>query len=343
MTIEATSAQFEHRYDAIDVANKNSFYMTDSDRPFTVAVSVHSIGQPREKIIPDVQLPEEVAERRRRNTASISDETNRAARFILAGNMSTIVRDGKAAFGPEAMTSDERLADARENMNTHLKNLGIDPAAVRILNPDRDYSTPLVAVNVDEDPTTYDGVEPARLEGQGDFLYTYNPDIVLAARPADCPIAIMTAETPRGRVHMLLHFAWKGPASGQYDDMQREFDALEIDHESLRVYITPGGHAETFRYKGYVPDGEKNPQIEEGRLFVGITDEATMGDQKKYSFGIDTPHDVYQAFIDMGLDPKQLFLDTTDTTALDAGHGSNSRAINQLEDNVRDLVTAQFN
>lgn len=327
-------APFEKRYDAIDAANHNSFYMTDSDRPFTVAVSVHGAGQPREKIIPDVQSVEAV---------DMLKETNRAARFILAGNMSTIVRDKKAAFGPKNLTSDERLADARENMELHLAQLNIDPAMVRILNPERDYSTPLTAVNVDEDTTTYNGVEPARLEKSGDFLYTYNPDIVLAARPADCPIAIMSADTPNGRVNMLLHFAWKGPAAGQYNDMQREFEVLGIDRDSLRVYITPGGHAETFRYKGYVSDGEENPDIEEGRLFVGITEEVSNDTTKKKSFGIDTPHDVYQAFIDLGLDPKQLFLDTTDTTALNSGYGSNSRAINQQEDNVRDLVTAQFN
>ena len=321
------SGEFGGRYMRIDEANEKSFYMTDPNRPFTVNLSLYSAGEPRQK---------------RDSEDDYLNKAGIAARFVLGGNMSTVVRNGEAAFGPSGMTSDERLADARFNMSKHFEALGIDPSKVKILNPERDYSTPLTAVNADEDKGVYNGLDPVRLQKSGDFVYSYNPDIILAARPADCPIAIMSAETPNGKLNMLLHFAWKGPASGQYEDMKRELDILGIKYESLRVYISPGGQSETFRYESYKPNGDTNPYIEEGRLFVGITERELDDKTKVYDFGIDTPNDVYEAFMDLGLDKSQVFLDTSDTTALNSGYSSNSRAFNQKEDNVRDILTAQF-
>lgn len=352
MSMTTESPEFSERYDAKDKDNLESFYLTDADRPFDVFMTVHSIGEPRVEVRADEISAEQLKELQRMNKAALVDhegiesgevqylkQAGIAARFLLGGNMSTVVRDGEAAFGPKDLSSDERLADARKNMNEHFATLGVDPATVRILNPERDYSTPLTAINVDEDTGVYNGLDPVRLEKSGDFIYSYNPDIVLAVRPADCPIAIMSAETPNGKVNIMLHFAWKGPAAGQYDDMKRELDNLGVDYETLKVYITPGGHSETFRYKGYVSNGGTNPDVEESRLFVGVTEDPETG---KQSFGIDTPNDVYEAFVDMGLDKKQLFLDTSDTTALNSGYASNSRAFNQKEDDARDLVTAVF-
>ena len=344
-----TLLEVPERYARIDKANEQSFYMTDSERPFAVTLSVHSVGAPRLRVDAAQQTAEEVAELKQINEPAVASadevgylkQAGLAARFVLGGNMSTIVRDGEAAFGPGNMTSDERLKDARGNMNKHFKNLDIDPASVRILNPERDYSTPLTTVNVDEDKGVYNGLDPVRLEKSGDLLYTYDDTIVLAARPADCPIAIMTADTPLGRVNMLLHFAWKGAASGQYEDMKREFDKLGIDYESLKVYISPGGQAETFRYTNYVPDGKENPDVEEGRLFVDVTSDGD-NTQPPFNFGIDTPNDVYEAFLDMGLDKKQVFLDTSDTTNLSSGYNSNSRDYNQQESGARGILTAQF-
>lgn len=329
--MERSKAQaFEQRYDRIDDLNGASFYMNDALRPFDVVMSVHSGGQPRQKIEKKSMTDEEIEAINVRNSA---------ARFILGGNMSTVVlSDGKVPYGPSDLDDEGRLADARTNMNRYFESIGVDPAQVRVLNPERDYSTPLTVVNADDDPGEYDGVQPVRLEKSGDFVYTYNPEMVLAVRPADCPIAVFSSETANGRLYGMIHFAWRGPASGQFEDMAREFDRLGIDNKLLKVYITPGGHAEDYKFSKYVPDGKNNPKPVEGHLFTNVHTD----DEGKYAFDIDTPYAVYEAFIDLGLKPEQLFLDTTDTNSLESGYGSHSRAMRQGEDNVRDLVAVRF-
>lgn len=333
------------RYALIDEMNKDSFYMTDQDRQFDVIMSVHSAGRSREAIRKaddgdtKAHSPEEI---------DVINEANRAARYILGGNMSTVsLPSGKVPYGPGELTDSERLEDARYNMKHHFENIGIDPAAVRVLNPEREYhDSSLSVVNVDEDDGVYDGIEPVKLTMRGDFIYSYNPDIVLAVRPADCPVAIMSAETPSGKINMMLHFAWRGPAYGQFDDMYRELSKLAVDVSTLSVYITPGGQAESYRITNFTPDDSKeNPTPTEGDLFMDVVEHEDMIDGEavsRYDFGIDTPLAVYNAFIKMGLDERQIFLDTSNTTDLESGYGSHSRASNQKEDNVRDIVTAQF-
>lgn len=336
MTEQIKKTTFENRYQEVDKANAHSWYMTEADRPFTVNMSVHSAGHVRQRVDKNTHTPEDI---------DFINQQNKAARFILAGNMSTVQQpDGKVPYGPSELSDEGRLKDASGNMQKYFETEGIDidPATVRVLNPERDYSTPLTVVNVDEDPGVYTGNGPIRLEKSGDFIYTYNPDIVLAVRPADCPIAVMTAETPKGRVDIMTHFAWRGPASGQFDDLAKELDALDVERETMRVYITPGGQAETYQFTNYVADGKNNPEPVEGALFVDVKKEVGEDGTAKYSFGIDTPNAVYEAFLGLGLDKKQIFLDTSDTTSLASGYGSHGRAMRQKEDNVRDLVTAKF-
>jgi copper oxidase (laccase) domain-containing protein len=339
------------RYDILDERNRESWYMTDADRPFSVIMSVHSAGKRRESMTAD----EDASFLREANRAARSIEEYRdrsAARIALGGNMSTVRQpDGKVPYGPGDLDDQGRYDDALANMQRFLsaEGVNVDIANVRVLNPERDYSTPLTVVNVDEDPGVYEGGEPVKLQKSGDFIYSYNPDIVFGVRPADCPIAVIAADTPKGQIDMMIHFAWRGPASGQYDDMVEEFAALNVNPESMRVYITPGGHAENYAFTNYKPDGKNNPQPVRGRLFTGLDDNGAEGEDKTYSFGIDTPNSVYGAFIDMGLSPQQIFIDTTDTTSPEAGTASHSRAarpqgFNRLpgEDNVRDIVIAKF-
>ncbi len=309
--------EFIRRYDRIDTLNRASWYLNDSERSFSVTMSLNSAGDPRRPIPYQVD------------------------RVVQAGNMSPVrLADGKVPYGPRYLSDQERYDDAVANMNAYFESLGIDPSTVRVLNPERKYfESPLSAVNIDEDNSVYEGGEPLKLKEQGDFIYTHNPNIVMAVRPADCPVAVMSAETPKGRIYMMLHFAWRGPAYGQFEDMYRELAALEVDLSTLDVYITPGGHAENFEMIEYTPDdqGEK-PTPYESNLFVGvIKDEATQ----MYSFNVDTPKAVYDAFIELGLEPQQIFLDTTDTSSIESGYGSHTRAAKGKEDNVRDLVVAR--
>jgi len=332
MTTE--SPEFSKRYGAIDEANEKSFYMNDVNRPFEVNMSVHSAGPARQKVEKSTMSDDEI---------KYVNMQNKAARHVLGGNMSTVVQaDGKVPYGPKELDDRGRYDNAVANMNRYFENLDIDPATVRVLNPERDYSTPLTVVNVDADEGVYNGVEPVKLKESGDFIYTYNPDIVLAVRPADCPIAVFSSETPKGRMYGMIHFAWRGPASGQFDDMKKEFEALGVDYSSLDVYITPGGHAETYQFTNYAADGKNNPIPVEGHLFIKPEEQIQEDKSVRYSFGIDTPNAVYEAFRDLGLEDEHIFVDTSDTTALNSGFGSHGRAMRQQEDNVRDLVTVKL-
>lgn len=312
------------RYEQLNRNNERSWYMNDTERPFSVAMSVHSVGEAR---------PEAV------------DSAVKAARHILGGNMSALRRDdGSVPYGPRHLDDEGRFEDAIQNMDAFFKDAGVDPANVRLLNPGRDYTKPMSIANVDEDPGVYDGQNPVRLEHSADFIYSYNPDIVLGVRPADCPIVIFSGETPQGRIGGMVHFAWRGAASGQYGDMERALNELRVDRSSMKTYIAPGGQAETFRYDGgYVPDGKNNPTPADNLLYRDLKSFWGKEGQKQYTFGLDTPNDVYYALINMGLTPEQIFSDVSDTTALNSGYSSHSRAANLKESQTRDLVIAKFN
>lgn len=339
-----------HRYDTLDERNKRSWYMNEVHRPFDVVQSVHSAGKFRLSTkAPDSEAPYSPHETnfiRSLNRAAhtiIEREQHGSNRLELAGNMSPVRRpDGQVPYGPSTLTDDERYSDAISNMMAHFQEIGVDPAMVRVLKPERDYNTPLTVVNVDKDEGTYKGGEPVQLAQAGDFIYTRNPDVVLAVRPADCPVVVMEAETPEGPIGIMIHYAWRGPASGQLEDTKRELDALGIDYSSMRVYITPGGHAETYKFANYQPDGKNNPEPTRQDLFVNKQMIEGEDGQISYSFGIDTPYAVYQGFKKFGLADNQIFIDTSDTTSRETGYASHSRAINLKDDNVRDIVTAQF-
>ncbi len=336
------------RYERMDKKNLESWYMRDADYPFRVVQSIHSAGQPR--VHPnDTPPPLSVDFQKELNRAALDvvEQRKKGGRFVLGGNMSTIRReDGSVPYGPRAMTDDEREADGLKNMMRHFGQIHVDPAMVRVLNPNRNYLNGLTVVNVDEDDGVYEGGSPIRLKKEGDFIYTYNPDIVMAVRPADCPIVIISAETPKGMITMMIHFAWRGPATGQYDDVKRIFGELGVDYSSMKIYITPGGHSETFGYpEPYKPDGKNKPSpVGNTRLFKSVVAHGNPEDPS-YTFGIDTTNDVYEAFKDMGLSDYQIFVDTTDTTSPEVGTASNSRAdaTNFDDDNVRDIVTVQTN
>jgi hypothetical protein len=122
--------------------------------------------------------------------------------------------------------------------------------------------------------------------------------------------------------------------------MAREFDALGVDLSTAKVYVTPGGHAETFPFE----DSDQNPndKYPDATGLFEMTRYHMKGDAKVYDFQIDTPNFVYTGLLGMGLDPHQIFVDTSDTTAPESGYSSHSRASRLDDDNMRDMVVAQF-
>lgn len=300
------------RYRQLDELNHSSWYMTDPNAPFIVVQSV----------------------------ARTAGETP----AVLGGNMSPVRNpDGSVPYGPRDLDDDARYKDAEDNMRMFLEQANIDPADIRMLNAERNYSSPLGVVNLDLDTNNPKDDALIRYAESGDFIYSFNPNVLFGVQPADCPIAIMSAETPHGRINMMVHYAWRGMAAGQFEQMIVAMEALGVSMETLRIYITAGAQAETYRFTDYLPDdGTKDPAPVDDITFPGLQE--TMGDDglTRYTFSIDTPYALYQKFISYGILPQQLFIDTTDTTSEGVGYSSHSRAVNNDEDETRDLVIACF-
>lgn len=321
--IEST---FNNRYADIDAANKRSFYMNNPSRTLDVIQSIHSIGDNRIEAT---------------TGAFEADDTLIAARRIIAGgNMSPL-----GAYGPVELSEEERIEDATSNMSALFESLGVPETSVYLLNPERDYSTPLTVVDIDTQLTDETTTWPARLEKSGDFIYTRDPNKVLAVRPADCPVMIASADTPKGKVYMMVHYAWKGAAHHYVEQTAAAFDGLGVDRKSLEIYLSPGAQAESYPYENY----PQNPLDEfpgtEG-LFIHPTSYINDQGEKVWRFSIDTPKFVYDQVIEkIGVESAQVFCDTSDTGSLESGyssHGRSSRLKSQGEANTRDLVVAIF-
>lgn len=326
---------FEHppeRYAAIEAANRESFLMQETP-DLVVTQSLHSIGDSREVFGKKNAPAEDVAE--------VPPRSTRLSRTILAGNMSPL-----NGYGPSALSPEERVLDAQENLRRFFEQQGIDTDTVRILLPERDYTTPLSVINLDEAPLESDESGLRRPAQRGDFMYTYNSELTLAARPADCPIEFVTAMTPKGEVTVLLHLAWLGVVHDYIDQAKIALDSLEVDWSTVRVQVTPGGHSETFKFTNADRYGDPRETFPEyASLFKEVTANTADDGRTLYDFGIDLPAEVYHRTIaSWGIDPYQIFLDTTDTTAPHVGYSSNSRAYQGYVvdgDNTRDIVAAR--
>ena len=317
------------RYLAIEAASKQSFYLNNPHRTFDAYQSINSIGD--ERVDFTALSPAEI------------DSVAAAKRYIAGGNMSPL-----GGYGPAELSPDDRPEDARNNMKAFFESLSVPETSVYLLNPDRDYSTPLSVVNVDEQTIAADAEWPLRLDTSGDFIYTRDPQKVLAVRPADCPVMIASADTPEGKIFMMVHYAWAGAASGYVEQTATAFNQLDIDRDSLEIYLTPGAQAENFPYTNYPqnPIEKYSPTDGLEELFVNITEKTNGSGSLVYDFQIDTPRFVYDQVIKhLGVKPEQVFCDTSDTGSLASGYSSHSRSMrlkSQGESNTRDIVAAVF-
>lgn len=321
------------RMKRIEEANRSSFLMDERENSIAhkVVQSLHSVGVDRKLLSPE-------------HSRNLNEDIVKAAATIgrkeLVGNVSPL-----GGYGPKTYSPEEKIEDAQNNIHRFLVDHGVDPDDVRMLRPERDYTTPLSIVNADTIEMERDGVGLQRPSeaGTGDFMYSFKPDVVLAARPADCPIVFVTAETPQGQAKVLLHLAWKGVAHGYVGQAKEALDALEVDWDTVRVQVTPGGQASTFTFDGYQ---EGNPQALYPAAKTLFTNVAQTGEKEgtpTYSFGIDLTPEVYEQIISTwDIDPYQLFVDTTDTTSSTAGYSSHSRSYKGYQgvggENSRDIV-----
>jgi copper oxidase (laccase) domain-containing protein len=283
-----------------------------------VIQSLHSVGVSREAL---------TTERR--------DE-----RKIIAGNMSPF-----NGYGPSELSREERIEDAKNNLKNFFYHNDINPADVRMLRPERDYSTPLTILNLDETPLSENKSGLLWPDTAGDMMYTFDLKTVMAACPADCPIVFITAETPKGPILVLLHLATLGVAHGYIAQAKEKLDSLGVDWKSARVQVTPGGHGETYRYKQFAQYDPRIKFPESKSLFVDVEETVDENGTTAFNYGVDLAAEAYEKIVEQwGIDTYQIFLDTTDTTSPKSGYSSNSRAFQGHEvdgDNTRDIVLAK--
>lgn len=300
-------------YAEIDKMNKDSFLLNES-WSIQPLQSLHSVGEAR---------------------------NIKGSRTQLGGNMSPL-----NGYGPRELSPEERIDEAKANLNHFLELHDLDPATVRMLRPERDYSTPLTVVNIDTEPLAPDDTGILRSDLAGDMMVTFNKELSLAARPADCPLLFMTAETPHGEATILLHLAWQGVTHDYIDQAKVYMEEMGVDFDSLRVYQTPGGHADTFTFDGF---NKYNPREEfpgYESMFTNLQASTNEAGETAYSFGIELASEVHDRVIESwGIDPYQIFTDTTDTTSPEAGYSSHSRSFKNYDgvggENSRDLFIAK--
>lgn len=318
------------RYKKIDELNQVSFLMTERST-FQVVQSLHSAGAPRD------MLSEKYVDAFDMQVVAKAQNISRRA---LAGNMSPL-----NGYGPAYLTSEERIADARNNIKTFLTENDVDPRHVRILRPERDYTTPLSVINLDDAPLKADDTGLLRPDQAGDMLYTYDPEVVMAVRPADCPVVFVSAETPKGAVTILLHLAWLGVANGYIEQAKKELDTLHIDWPSARVQITPGAHANTYTFDKFDKFNPIEKFPESVNMFVDFHESTDEMGKKIYSFGIDVAAEVYEQITNTwDVAQYNIFADTSNTTAPESGYSSHSRSFKNYDvhgENSRDLVLAR--
>lgn len=301
-------------YAAIEAANKES-YLLHEPAKLEVIHSLHSVGESRDLL---------------------NDAGQAAARIILSGNMSTL-----NGYGPNELTPEMRKTDAQNNVQLLLEQYAINPKEVRLLAPERDYTTPLTKINLDTTELEYDDAGIQRPVTKGDFIYSYKPETVLAVRPADCPVAFISGETPNGEISVLLHLAWLGTAHGYVQQAKEHLDELGFDWKSAQIRLSAGAHAQSYTYQNYDSDPREKFPVHEG-LFLNVHKNKTG----TYDFAIDAAAGTYKQIVkSWNIEPYQLFMDTTDTAAADAGYSSHSRSYKGYPgvggENSRDLIIAR--
>lgn len=309
------------KYRLIDQANAESFLMVEGAN-LQVIGSIESVGAPREMLTPGYED---------KYDADVIAEAKLIGRRMLAGNMSP--KGSPEVYGPDWMSNEERIADADRNIHNFFEQHAINPENVRMLRPERDYTTPLGIVNLDEEQIGVDEIGIPTPDKAGDFMYTRNPNIALAARPADCPIAFVSAETQSGPVNVLLHLATLGVAHDYIEQAKVALDGLGVDWNTVRVQITPGAHADTYSFTNS-PSNPREQFPDHKDMYVDFkpsTDDDGSElfndkEQALYDYEIELAAYVYENLIaTWGLDPYQVFADTTNTPSHTSGTSSHSR------------------
>jgi copper oxidase (laccase) domain-containing protein len=290
---------------SIESLNRKSWYMNqDEPHPF-VAMSVTDVGSSRDSSL---------------------------LRTELAGNMSSL-------YGDKSMPEDKRIQLENENVEKFLATLDLDPEKTTIIRPQANYENGLNSICADDSMVDKNINGTSRLKEPADLVYTLNSNVVLAIKPADCPIIVTNAITIEGKpILVMTHIPWRGAEAGHVENMLEKFKDLNINPDSIRMYINGGARKESYPFTISKDD------------WINLKHKDLAGDlvenlDGSVSFGMDIQGLIRKTLNGAGIDDYQIFEDTSDTGRIDSGYSSHGRAMRSLktdspEVNTRSLFVA---
>lgn len=304
----------------------------ETEHPFTVAVSVATVGLARDA------------------------EGWRSRRVALAGNMSeSYAQPGRPdldeARANKQVTPGQKAEmsrEAQEHTARFIESCGYNPDHTAVIRPQTDYSQPLSIIDVDQAMSTEGNDGHATwLNEPGDFIYTRDPEKVLGCRPADCPVLVMKGEDGNGQnVLSMLHVGWQGLNAGYLEDAMGFLRNRGVDLSTLRVYVGPAANKKNYPYSNeHDPHGTDSPRFtheDREKLFVDVQKNQDTG---KYDFAMDMPGFINYMLTSpdrIGLRPEQVAFDGSDVAAFDSGYSSHSRVRLTGEVNTRDIIIASM-
>ena len=270
----------------------------------------------------------------------------------LSNNMSEAYNQ----FG-EDLTKEEKSERAKANMQQFHEAINIPIDDVFVMKPQIDYSEPLGVIYVDDVFQPGHGGDHATVsEQRGDMLVTFNADVALECRPADCPVVSGQVELEDGRTaYVQVHLGWNGLNAGYMTDFIHEIHSLNPKIDTLKLQMSGAGYAESFHYENaenplddesHALDKDGNPMPKrfshERRqdLFVNVeaTEKMNEHGQPIYGFDMDMPGFIRKELERAGIDAYQLYEEGSDTTSAESGYSSHRRDGSNKTANTRDVV-----
>jgi copper oxidase (laccase) domain-containing protein len=283
----------------IENLNKKSWFMNSGESHPFVAMSITDVGLSRDSGVP---------------------------RTELAGNMSSL-------YGDKSLPEDQRIQLENENVEKFLVSLDMDPERTTIIRPQASYDNGLNSICADDSLVDKNVNGTSRLKEPADFVYTFNPNTVLAIKPADCPIIVTNAETLEGKpILTMVHIPWRGAEAGHVENMLEKFKDLNIDPDSIRIYISGGARKESYPFTISKDDWEN---LKHKDLAVNRVENS----DGSVSFGMDMQGLIRKTLNGAGIDDYQIFEDTSDTSRMDSGYSSHGRAIRSLKTDYPEVNT----
>lgn len=327
-----------------DIYSPGRFDYRQAEHPFTVAMSVTTVGPSRET------------------------EGWKNNRVTLAGNMArAYTQPGEEQLEQarlkKKLTSEQKANMSRvaeENKVKFIESLGYNPSNTFGMHPQSSFAEDLGIINVDDASMLEDDfsskLAPMQPK-QGDFLYTRDPEKVLGCCPADCPVLGIKGIDNEGKdILAMLHVGWQGLNAGYLEQGMNFLRTQGVDFSTLRIYVGPSAHKESYPYKSdedprksdedlSVAKSSRFTHPDRDKLFVDVHENQSMG---TYNFKMDMGgfiHNMLTSPDRIALDPWQVAYDGSDTANFDSGYSSNSRPRliaeqeeNIVEENGRSLI-----